>query len=52
MSTQISIIMEFQTKEKKTILVQQATEPEYFHKEIYKALNIRPNPLKRVVTKM
>ena len=52
MSTQISIMTEFQTKDKKTILVQQATEAEYFHKEIYKALNIRPNPLKRVVTKM
>ncbi len=52
MSTQISVMTELHTKDKKTILIQQATEPEYFHKEIYKALNIRSKPLKRIITKM
>ncbi len=52
MSTQISVMTELHTKDEKTILIQQATEPEYFHKEIYKALNIRSKPLKRIITKM
>ena len=52
MSTQISVITELHTKDKRTILIQQSTEPEYFHKEIYKALNIKPKPLKRIITKM
>jgi len=51
MSTHVVITSEMKTKELQNILLKQASEPEYFHNEIYKALNISPRPLKGITKK-
>jgi hypothetical protein len=51
MSTQTSVTTTMKAKMGKHILIKQASEAEYFHQEIYKALGINPCPLKRIITK-
>ena len=47
MNTQVAVTTEVKNREGKIILIRQSTEPELFHSEIYKALNINPKPVKQ-----
>ncbi|MDD3893172.1 MAG: IS1634 family transposase [Bacteroidales bacterium] len=51
MNTQVAVTTEFKTRNGDIILVRQSTEPELFHSEIYKALNITSRPLKQHLVK-
>ena len=45
------ILTSMQSKDGKTITILDTSVPEESHKQIYKALNLSPNPIKRKVTK-
>jgi len=49
MSTHVVITSTMKTKENKNILYRQTSEAEYFHNEIYQALNLNPKPLKSII---
>jgi len=49
MSTHVVITSIMKTREKKNILYKQASEAEYFHTEIYRALNLNPKPIKAII---
>ncbi|MBI9113390.1 IS1634 family transposase, partial [Maridesulfovibrio ferrireducens] len=51
MNTQVAVTSEFRTRSGNMILIRQSTEPEIFHSEIYKALNIDPRPFKQRIAK-
>ena len=51
MRTHQLILTSMQTQDKKTITVLDTSEPEECHKEIYTALKLNPNPIKRKITK-
>ena len=45
------ILTSMQTKDKKTITILDTSTPEECHQEIYSALKLNPNPIKRKITK-
>ena len=51
MNTQVAVTSEFKARNGNVVLVRQSTEPELFHSEIYKSLNINPRPLKQNLIK-
>ncbi len=51
MNTQVAVTSEFKARNGNVVLVRQSTEPELFHSEIYKALNIDSRPIKQNLIK-
>ena len=45
------ILTSMQTKDKKPITILDTRTPEACHQEIYSALKLNPNPIKRKITK-
>ena len=49
--THTTVTTSMKTKSGKIILIQQASQAEYIHNEIYKALGLSNKPLRRIITK-